>query len=145
MRCMLSVDRVSVSSGITVDTITGKKDGVGTIYYADGEAIALVRGDESRPAEANRFEVEHSFRAAGTYEIQVKAHVLGPPRNHYESSSFDGVVLLTFDAKGDARKQDEVHRTPSRAARHRGHVLIPGRAAPTRRLPCTTRRARAPR
>ena len=34
--------------------------------------------------------------------------LLGPPKNSYESSSFDGQVLLVFDGKGDAALQDKL-------------------------------------
>jgi hypothetical protein len=76
---------------------------VRVVYYADGEAISLVRGDESRPAEANRFEIEHSFRVAGTYKLQVKAHVLGPPRTNPQGRVLPGIVKViespTFDVE----------------------------------------------
>jgi len=81
---------------------------VRVVYYADGETIALVRGDESRPADANRFEIEHSFRAAGTYTVQVKAHALSPPRTDPDGRVLPGLVKVIESPEFEIEIKDVV-------------------------------------
>jgi len=55
------------------------------VYLVDDRIVGEAECDPEHPAEAQRFPLEHAFRAAGKYRLRARVHLVPAPANRLEA------------------------------------------------------------